>query len=187
MKQPYLQPRFADVDPKVPMLGGISRADWKRFKRSVEAWYLSATAEHDADKLQAIHKGLGPSLYKNLLAADSDIAALVEAQDPRDFAAEGGVDALIRLLEQARFAESKLREVPRLVRHFYGGGLRFRGNADGDEPMRNFIAECKRAKAEMTAADASCDFGDGAFCSWVLELSGLAEADITYVLGQCEQ
>ena len=91
------------------------------------------------------------------------------------------------MLESSRFAESKLREIPRLLKHFYRGGLRFRGNAGGDEPMRNFIAECKRAKAEMAAADASCDIGDGAFCYWVLEFSGLAEAEITYVLGQCEQ
>ena len=67
------------------MLMGISRTDWKRFKRAMEAWYLSATAESDAEKLKAIHQGLGPSLHKNLLSADGDISALIEAQDPRSF------------------------------------------------------------------------------------------------------
>ena len=154
--------RHADVDPKVPALLGTSRTEWKRFRRAVESWFLSQTAEHDAQKLASIHKGLGPALYRNLLAAEIDVAALVEAQDPRTFAVEGGVEALLKLLETGRFSESKLRELPRILRHFYRGALRFRPG--GEEPMRRFIAECRRAKAEMVAADSSCDIGDGTFC-----------------------
>ena len=76
--------RFGDIDPKVPMLQGTTRSEWKRFRRAVESWFLSQTAEHDANKLESIHKGLGPALYRNLLAAEIDVAALVEATDPRD-------------------------------------------------------------------------------------------------------
>ena len=161
------QNHFSEVDPKVPVLTGVGRADFKRFKRSVEAWYLAQIAESDDKKLAALHKGLGPSLYKNLLAADADIAALVEAEDPRTYAVEGGVEALIQLLERNRFAESKLRELPRLFRHFYRGSIRFRPNVGGDEPMRNFIAEMKRARTEMTTADADSAIGDAAFCFWI--------------------
>ena len=177
--------RHADVDPKVPALLGTSRTEWKRFRRAVESWFLSQTAEHDAQKLASIHKGLGPALYRNLLAAEIDVAALVEAQDPRTFAVEGGVEALLKLLETGRFSESKLRELPRILRHFYRGALRFRPG--GEEPMRRFIAECRRAKAEMVAADSSCDIGDGAFCFWILEFSSLSEAEQTYLIGQCGQ
>ena len=167
------------------MLLGTSRTEWKRFRRAVESWFLSQTAEHDTAKLASIHKGLGPALYRNLLAAEVDVAALVEAQDPRTYAVEGGVEALLTLLESGRFSESKLRELPRLLRHFYRGALRFRPG--GEEPMRRFIAECRRAKAEMSAADSTCDIGDGAFCFWILEFSSLSEAEQTYILGQCGQ
>jgi hypothetical protein len=120
-----------------------------------------------------------------LLAAEIDVAALVEAQDPRTYAVEGGVEALLKLLEAGRFSESKLRELPRILRHFYRGALRFRPG--GEEPMRRFIAECRRAKAEMSAADSTCNIGDGAFCFWILDFSSLSEAEQTYILGHCGQ
>ena len=87
------------------------RGDWKRVKRAVEAWFLSQTAESDPEKLKAIHASLGPSLYKNLLATVADIAALVEAREPRSYQGAGGAQSLITLLESTRFSESKLREV----------------------------------------------------------------------------
>ena len=128
--------RMNDVDPKIPMLTGSTRADWKRYRRAVESWYVSQTAESDPAKLAVIQKGAGPGFYRNLLAADPDVAALVEVQDPRNDASATGVTDLLGLLEKSRFSESKLRELPRLLRHFYRGGLKFRSG--GDEPMRLF-------------------------------------------------
>ena len=73
---------------------------------------LAQTAEPDDATLKAIHKGLGPALYNHLLSADREIAALVQAVSPSDYAMQGGVNILLKMLEQARFAESKLRGVP---------------------------------------------------------------------------
>ena len=104
---------------------GTTLADFKRYSIVVNAYYLGRTSEEGK-------AAVGPELYRNLIVCGGELAQLMEQLDVETIAKDGGHKSLLKFMEDRRFKDTKLKELPRVYDKFYEG-TRFKRS--GEEPM----------------------------------------------------